>query len=78
MLPLSQDQRFVDMSADGLIFPWPEACRLVLPCLVGLWPLNVLPGVVMLSKLAGAKATGPRGLKTKTTLPKTPSLERSQ
>ena len=59
MLPQSKDQCFVDVSVDGLIFPW-RSLQLAGPPL----PRRTLavkcsPGVVMISVLTDANATGP-------------------
>lgn len=79
MLPLSEDQRFMDVSADGLIFPWLSLRRAGPPLPRRTLAVKCSPGVVMLSGLSGAKATGPRDLKQRLIcLLKTPSLERSQ
>lgn len=59
MLPLSEDQHFVDVSVDGLIFPWLSLQRAGPPLPCRTLAVKCSPGVVMLSGLAGAKATGP-------------------
>lgn len=64
MLPLSEDQRFMDVSADGLIFLWLSLRRAGPPLPRRTLAVKCSPGVVMLSGLAGAKATGPRDSKT--------------
>ena len=79
MLPLSEDQRFMDVSADGLIFLWLSLRRAGPPLPRRTLAVKCSPGVVMLSGLAGAKATGPRDSKQRLIcLLKTPSLESSQ
>lgn len=79
MLPLSEDQRFMDVSADGLIFLWLSLRRAGPPLPGRTLAVKCSPGVVMLSGLVGAKATGPRNSKQRLIcLLKTPGLERSQ
>ena len=79
MLPLSEDQRFVDVSVDGLIFPWLSLRRAGPPLPRRTLAVKCSPGVVMVSGLAGAKGTGPCDSKQRLIcLLKTPSLERSQ
>ena len=79
MLPLSEDQRVVDVSVDGLIFPWLSLRRAGPPLPRRTLAVKCCPGVVMVSGLAGAKATGPCDSKQRLIcLLKTPSLERSQ